>query len=136
MFLSLLSRKEKLKFLDLAIYMIDVDGDPTEAEKRLLSKINGELGRDVVDEYTFAKSKSIEESLEFFKYTESVVKNVVYLNLVEISMLDDLYNTSEHSFLEKVQKSLSISSEKRRELIGVVYAYRDVREKALRELKY
>lgn len=33
MFLSLLNRKEKLKFLDLAIYMIDIDGDPTEAEK-------------------------------------------------------------------------------------------------------
>jgi len=136
MFLSLLTRKEKLKFLDLAIYMIDVDGDPTDAEKRLLSKINGELGRDVVDEYTFSKSKSVEESLEFFKDKADVVKNIVYLNLVEISMLEDLYNTSEHAFLEKVQKAFPISQEKRRQLIGIVYEMRDLRERALREIKY
>ena len=38
MFLSLLTKKEKLKFLDLAVYMIDIDGKPTEVEKKLLNK--------------------------------------------------------------------------------------------------
>ncbi len=88
MFLSLLTRKEKLKFLDLAIYMIDIDGDPTDAEKRLLSKINGELGRDVVDEYTFTKSKSVEESLEFFKDKAEVVKNACSLVLYKSSNIE------------------------------------------------
>ncbi len=136
MFLSLLNRKEKLKFLDLAIYMIDIDGDPTEAEKILLSKIQGELGREIVDEYTFSKSKTVEEVIEFFKDKTEVVKNVVYLNLVDISMLDDLYNTSEHLFLEKLEKSLAISAKKRKELIEIVYDYRDLREKSLRKIKY
>ncbi len=136
MFLSLLSRKEQLKFLDLAIYMIDVDGDPSDAEVRLMSKIRGELGREVVDEYTFSKSKSVEESIDFFKDKADVVKNIVYINLVEISMLEDLYNTSEHAFLEKIQKSFPISQEKRRQLIGIVYDMRDIRERALREIKY
>ncbi len=136
MFLSLLNRKEKLKFLDLAIYMIDIDGDPTEAEKILLSKIQGELGREIVDEYTFSKSKSVEEVIEFFKDKTEVVKNVVYLNLVDISMLDDLYNTSEHLFLEKLEKALEISTTKRKELIEIVYDYRDLREKSLRKIKY
>lgn len=136
MFLSLLNRKEKLKFLDLAIYMIDIDGDPTEAEKILLSKIQGELGREIVDEYTFSKSKTVEEVIEFFKDKTEVVKNVVYLNLVDISMLDDLYNTSEHLFLEKLEKFLAISAKKRKELIEIVYDYRDLREKSLRKIKY
>lgn len=136
MFLSLLSRKEQLKFLDLAIYMIDVDGDPSDAEVRLMSKIRGELGREVVDEYTFSKSKSVEESIDFFKDKADVVKNIVYINLVEISMLEDLYNTSEHAFLEKIQKSFPISQEKRRQLIGIVYDMRDIKERALREIKY
>ena len=30
MFLSLLNKKEMLKFLDLAIYMVDIDGEPTQ----------------------------------------------------------------------------------------------------------
>jgi hypothetical protein len=50
-------------------------------------------------------------------------------------MQDDLYNTSELLFLEKIQKALKISSEKRRELISVVYAERDLREKTIRILK-
>jgi len=136
MFLSLLNRKEKLKFMDLAIYMIDIDGDPTDAEKRLMSKIQGELGRDIVDEYTFSKSKTVEESIEFFKDKSEVVKNIVYLNLVDISMLEDLYNTSEHLFLEKIEKAFPITPSKRKQLIGIVYEFRDLREKALREIKY
>ena len=43
MFLSLLNRKEMLKFLDLAIYMVDVDGEPTQTEKRVLNKMIAEL---------------------------------------------------------------------------------------------
>ena len=42
MFLSLLNKKEMLKFLDLAIYMVDIDGEPTDVEKRVLTKmVNG-----------------------------------------------------------------------------------------------
>ena len=59
MFLSLLTKKEKLKFLDLAVYMIDIDGKPTEVEKKLISRIYGEIGREIVEEYTFSKSDSI-----------------------------------------------------------------------------
>ncbi|MBQ9448849.1 MAG: hypothetical protein IJU60_03135 [Acholeplasmatales bacterium] len=134
MFLSLLSKKEMLKFLDLAIYMVDIDGEPTDVEKRLLNKMIAELDS-VKDEYSFRLTDTIENTIKFFTECNSVVKNVVYLNLVTISMEDDLYNTSELLFLEKVQKQLDISSEKRRELISIVYAERDLREKAIRILK-
>ena len=50
-------------------------------------------------------------------------------------MEDDLYNTSELLFLEKIQKKLDISAEKRRELISIVYAERDLREKANRIIR-
>ncbi len=134
MFLSLLNKKEMLKFLDLAIYMVDIDGEPTDVEKRLLGKMMAEL--DVIkDEYSFRLTDSVEETIKFFASCNQVVKNVVYLNLVTISMEDDLYNNTEFLFLEKIQKSLDISAEKRRELISIVYAERDLREKALRILK-
>lgn len=57
------------------------------------------------------------------------------MNLVIISMEDDLYNTSEMLFLEKIQKKFNINAEKRRELISIVYAERDLREKANRIIK-
>ena len=136
MFLSLLTKKEKLKFLDLAVYMIDIDGKPTEVEKKLISRIYGEIGREIVEEYTFSKSDSIDDTIDYFKDTNQAVKNIVFLNLVSISMEDDLYNTLEHLFLERIEKELGITTEKRKDLMQIVYDERDVREKAMRVIKY
>lgn len=134
MFLSYLSRKEKLKFLDLAIYMVDIDGEPNLVEKRILTKMLAEV-EDVREEYTFQKTETIENTIDFFVQSNQVVKNVVYLNLVTISMEDDLYNTSELLFLEGLQAKFNISAEKRRDLISIVYAERDLRERAARIVK-
>ena len=136
MFLSLLTKKEKLKFLDLAVYMIDIDGKPTEVEKKLISRIYGEIGREIVEEYTFSKSASIDDTIDYFKDANQAVKNIVFLNLVSISMEDDLYNTLEHLFLERIEKELGITAEKRKDLMQIVYDERDVREKAMRVIKY
>ena len=89
----------------------------------------------IKDEYSFRLTDSVENTIDFFKDCNKVVKNVVYLNLVIISMEDDLYNTSEMLFLEKIQKKFNINAEKRRELISIVYAERDLREKANRIIK-
>lgn len=136
MFLGLLTKKEKLKFLDLAVYMIDIDGKPTEVEKKLISRIYGEIGREIVEEYTFSKSDSIDDTIDYFKDANQAVKNIVFLNLVSISMEDDLYNTLEHLFLERIEKELGITAEKRKDLMQIVYDERDVREKAMRVIKY
>ena len=134
MLLNLLNKKEMLKFLDLAIYMVDIDGEPTQYEKTILNRMIAELDA-VKDEYSFRLTDSVENTIEFFTKCNNVVKNVVYLNLVVISMEDDLYNTSELLFLEKIQKKFGISAEKRRELFSIVYADRDLKEKAKRIIK-
>ncbi len=134
MFLSLLNKKEMLKFLDLAIYMVDIDGEATDVEKKVLTKMIAELDQ-VKDEYSFRLSDSSENTIKYFMNSNSVVKNIVYLNLVIISMEDDLYNTTELLFLEGIQKKFEITAEKRRELISIVYAERDLREKAIRIIK-
>ena len=134
MYLSLLNQKETLKFLDLAIYMVDIDGEPTEIEKNILEKMFREVGY-VVSEYSFQFSDSIEETVDFFVHSNRVVKNVVFLNLVKISLTDDLYNTTEHVFLEKIQEKFDITPERRRELMSLVYEERDLRERSMRVLK-
>ena len=50
-------------------------------------------------------------------------------------MTDDLYNTTEHLFLEKLQEKFDITPERRRELMGLVYEERDLREREARVLK-
>ena len=134
MFLSLLNQKETLKFLDLAIYMVDIDGEPTEIEKNILEKMFREVGH-VVNEYSFKFSDSIEETVDFFVNSNRVVKNIVFLNLVKITLTDDLYNTTEHLFLEEIQEKFDITPERRRQLMAIAYDERDLRERAARILK-
>ena len=62
-------------------------------------------------------------------------KNIVFLNLVTITLTDDLYNTTEHLFLEHLQEKLGITPERRRELMAIAYDERDLRERAARILK-
>ena len=84
MLLNLLNKKEMLKFLDLAIYMVDIDGEPTQYEKTILNRMIAELEA-VKDEYSFRLTDSVENTIDFFTKSNNVVKNVVYLNLVVIS---------------------------------------------------
>ena len=135
MFLNLLNRKEKLKFLDLAIYMIDVDGEPTLIEKRLLDLMLAEVGSEIAEEYTFESSDDIDVTIQYFLESNKVVRNIIFLNLTKILLVDDFYNTSEHIFLEKIQKAFEISSEKRRQLIKIVYEERDIKEQARRVIE-
>ena len=89
----------------------------------------------VKDEFTFRFADTIDNTVKYFEECNQVVKNIVYLNLVIITMEDDLYNTSELLFLEDIKKKFDISDEKKRELIALVYAHRDLREKGIRIIK-
>lgn len=135
MLLNLLSRKEKLKFLDLAIYMIDIDGEPNAVEAKLLDMMFAEMGQDLTDEYTFERSLDIKGTIQYFLDSNRVVKNIVFLNLAKITLVDDLYNTSEHLFLEEIQRQFEITADKRRQLMGIIYEERDIKEKARRAIE-
>lgn len=132
MLLSLLTRKEKLKFLDLVMHMVAVDGEPTEIEQRLLNIMLAEVGDGIIKEYTYTLSKNLEETVEYFKQANPSVKNIVYLNLLKVTMMDDFYNTTEHIFLEDMRIEFSISDLKKKQLMRLVYNERDLRERAKR----
>ena len=93
MLLSMLSRKEKLKFLDLAIHMVAVDGEATIYEKRILNIMLAEVGDEIIKEYTFSLSSDLEETIDFFTQAPKPIRNVVLLNLFKISMFDDFFIT-------------------------------------------
>ncbi|AUD62309.1 hypothetical protein BK010_01450 [Tenericutes bacterium MO-XQ] len=136
MLLSLLTRKEKLKFLDLVMHMVSVDGEPTAIEQRLLNIMLAEVGDGIVKEYTFTLSKDLEETIDYFREASPSVKNIVYLNLLKVTMIDDFYNTAEHFFLEDIRKELGITDFKKKQLMRLVYNERDLRERAKRVVSH
>ena len=132
MLLSMLNRKQKLNFLDLAIHMVSVDGEATTFETRILNMMLAEVGDDIIKEYTFSLSSDLEETIDFFTEQPKTVRNIVLLNLLKLSLFDDLYNTSEHFLLDHIRRNFKISIAKRKELIGLLYDERDLNEKARR----
>lgn len=132
MLLSVLNRKEKLKFLDLAMHMVSIDGKPNELEQRLLNMMLAEVGDNIVAEYHFSLSKDLKFTLRFFEKANPKIKNIVYLNLLKVAMSDDFYNTLEHDFLEEIREQLNINEVKKKQLMRLVYMERDLRERAKR----
>lgn len=132
MLLSELTRKQKLKFLDLAFHMAAVDGDPSIQEKRMLNEKLVEVGDNIIAEYSFSLSDNLEETVEFFMNENHRVRNIVYLNLIELLMIGGFYNTTEYFFLEDIRKALRISVEKRKQMIALMFDYKDLRDKAVR----
>ena len=136
MLLTLLNRKEKLKFLDLVMHMVSVDGKPTEIEQRLLNMMLAEVGDGIVKEYQFALSKDLDETIQHFCEASPTVRHIVYLNLVKVTMVDDFYNTTEHFFLEGLREKFMINDQKKKQLMQIVYMERDLREKAKRVVNH
>ena len=132
MLLSTLNRKEKLKFLDLAMHMVSVDGEPTEIEQRLLNMMLAEVGDGIVQEYHFSLSKDLQETIKFFEKATPQVKRIVYYNLLKVTMTDDFYNTTEHFFLEDIRERFGINELKKKQIMRLVYDERDLRERAKR----
>lgn len=132
MLLSLLNRKEKLKFLDLAIHMVAVDGEPTSFEKRILNMMLAEVGDDIYKEYTFSLASDLDITVDFFTSTPKVTRHIVLLNLLKLSMFDDLYNTEEHFFIDTCRRKFKVGVAKRKELMRIIYAERDWHEQAKR----
>lgn len=132
MLLSKLNRKQKLKFLDLALHTAAIDGDPSEQEQRLLNEKLAEVGDDIVKEYKFSLSSNFQETLDFFKEQSPKIKNIVFLNLIELLMIGGFYNTTEYFFLEDIREELNISANKRKEMIAFFFEYNDLRDKAQR----
>lgn len=136
MLLSLLTRKEKLKFLDLVMHMVSVDGEPTAIEQRLLNIMLAEVGDGIVKEYTFTLSKDLDETIDYFREASPSVKHIVFLNLLKVTMIDDFYNTAEHFFLEDIRKEFGITDFKKKQLMRLVYNERDLRERAKRVVSH
>ncbi|MGB0417923.1 MAG: hypothetical protein ACPGCR_04040 [Acholeplasmataceae bacterium] len=129
MLLSTLNRKEKLKFLDLALHMIFVDGNPSDLETRLLNMMLAEVGDNIIAEYHFERSDSLEETIQFFDVLDNKIQRIVYLNLIRISLSEEIYNTTEHEFLEMIRSRFHIKDDVKQALIREVYKEKDVRER-------
>lgn len=131
MLLSLLSKEDKINFLDLLRQFIMVDGQPSEIEKQVQKKFAYEMGDDVIKRFTISKTDK-KKLIDVFASKPQATKNIVYLNLFAASLEDEWYSVEEHFLLDQIQSAFNISNKKKVELMKIVYADRDLRERAKR----
>lgn len=132
MFLSLLSKEEKSYFLDLITKLVSVDGEPNETEVQVINRLKYEMGEDA---QRYRKgTQSLEKLIEYFAQKSKATKNLVFMNLVSVSLYDEFYSVEEHFLIEEIQKSFGLTDKKKADLMKIVYAERDLREKAKRIL--
>ena len=130
MLLSLLSKEEKCYFVDLVIELVSVDGAATDIEAQIIERFKKEIG---VAGSKYKKSNwSREKLIKYFSEKPTPTKNLIYLNLVSASLNDAWYSVEEHILLENIQQAFEISEKKKVELMKLVYAERDLREKVKR----
>jgi hypothetical protein len=56
--------------------------------------------------------------------------------LMKVAMTDDFYNTTEHFFLEEIRERFQIDEAKKKQLMNLVFAERDLRERAKRVVSH
>jgi hypothetical protein len=132
MFLNILSREEKLNFIDLLVRVVRIDGEMTEHEKELIRLMKYELAEDLAKYHK--GNASLDKLVDYFSQKPSMTKNLVYTNLFAITLQDEFYSVEDHFILEDIRQKFGISDRKKAELLKIVYAERDFKEKAKRVL--
>ena len=126
MLLDLLTTNEKHAFLDIAVYMVSIDGDVQDAESTELKRINNELG----DDARTYKPGNYKQAIKLLHESSEAHRRIVLLNLIILSMSDDLYHAEEHTMIEYLLESWNITPRKKTDLFRLVYQLKDLREKA------
>ena len=130
MLLSLLTKDEKIYFIELVRKIILIDGEVSDVEKEIVKKMRLELGNDI--ERAKKLNLSFEKLVDFFVGKAKTTKKIVFLNLFSASLQDEWYNVETHMMLQDIQQKFEIQNNEKKELIKIVYAERDLREKAKR----
>lgn len=130
MLLNLLSKEEKFYFIDLLCKVFTVDGAANDFEKRILELYKTEMG----DETSKHRHSNLDfnKLVEYFASRSKTTKNIVYYNIVFVSLSDEFYSVEVHELLDQIQHELMITNKKKIELLKVIYAEKDLKEKAKR----
>lgn len=134
MLLSTLTRKEKLKFLDLALHMVEVDTLASKDEVRFLNMMLAEVGENIVKEYQFVLSDNLEETILFFDVLALKTRKIVYYNILKLAIINDFYNTKEHAFLEMIQIRFHLKDSDKKTMFTLLYEEKDLRTEINRVL--
>ena len=92
MYLSRLSSQMKFAFLELELYLSKTDGKLSNDEKQL---INAHCNEMRIDHNYYQNDMSLEEVFEMIKDASTEEQRIIYFEIVQLVMADNLYHQNE-----------------------------------------
>ncbi|WP_123054148.1 hypothetical protein [Clostridium sp. JN-1] len=113
MFLNELNKKESIAFINLVELLAKSDNLFAKNEKSLINDYIVELS--LKDEEI--PDLSFDKVIEHFKNSTSRIKNIVYLELIGLALIDGSFDKEEIRFLNAIAGQFNISKEKQQDFI-------------------
>lgn len=127
MFLSQLSNDNKIRFWNLANYMMRTDGKVTKEEENMLDQYKQEMQMDC----KYDETANIAETISGLAKEDKFTKRSIYFELLGLAYADAKYGAEERAEMEKIQKLFNISDEESKEMEECAAASIDLYEKLM-----
>lgn len=106
MFLNVLTKKEKISFLDLLLITASIDGDYTEREQEKIQSYIVEMSLNSED--TKSNEENLEKVLLNFSNSSDTAKKIIILELTALVLVDG-YKDEEKNLIVDVVKKFNLS---------------------------
>jgi uncharacterized tellurite resistance protein B-like protein len=107
MLLHLLNNSEKAKFLELALYVANIDNNFNKQEKEKIKEICKEIELEC---NKFDSKINIDEIINFFAKSEDFKKKIVFIEILCLMLVDGIVK-EEKAFLEKLKEHFQLDDE-------------------------
>ncbi|MCR5335711.1 MAG: TerB family tellurite resistance protein [Synergistes sp.] len=107
MFLSQLSSDNKIRFWNLANYMMRADGKVTKEEENMLDQYKQEMQMDC----KYDEAANIAETISELAKEDKFTKRSIYFELLGLAYADAKYDMTEQAEMVKMQKLFGITDE-------------------------
>ena len=121
MYLSRLSSQMKFAFLELELPLSKTDGQLTQDEKDVIDAHCDEMR---IDNNYYQNEMSLNDVMEIIKGAAKEEQRIVYFEIVQLVMADNLYHENEREFMQNFEAVLGIHKDVVQKVFDMVSTYR------------
>ena len=125
MYLKELMQGEKFAFYSIVKNLVSIDGEFTTDEQALVDGFLAEMSL----ERNQINDIPVDDAIKMFSYSTASVRKKVFLELVGVTLCDDMLHQKEKEFLDKIAESFLISEDDKNAIIRTVKDLLDIYKK-------
>ena len=117
MYLKNLMQGEKYAFYSIAKSLVSIDNDYSDIEKQLIDELLAEM--DI--QRSQITDISLDDAIEMFSYSTFSVRKQVFIELVGLTLCDEVLDKNEKELLDRIADSFGIPDSDRDDIWALVH---------------